>query len=73
MGGSQRLSEPSQCGIPHTAHGMITEAPIAVPEYVMSDLVGSWGTWKVAWGEIKASLEHTYSPRLNFSPVGSLS
>jgi len=52
---------------------MITEAPIAVPEYVMSDLVGSWGTWKVAWGEIKASLEHTYSPRLNFSPVGSLS
>jgi hypothetical protein len=30
MGGLQRLSEPSQCGIPHTAHGKITEVKIAV-------------------------------------------
>jgi hypothetical protein len=30
IGGLQRISEPSQCGIPHTAHGKITEAPIAV-------------------------------------------
>jgi hypothetical protein len=30
MGGLQRLSEPSQCGIPHTAHGKITEVKVAV-------------------------------------------
>jgi len=73
MGGSQRLSEPSQCGIPHTSYGKITEAVITVPEYMPGDLAGSWGTWKVAWGEIKANLERAYSPRLNFSPAGSLS
>ena len=73
MGGSQRLSEPSQCGIPHTTHGKITEAPIAVPEYALGDLAGSWGTWKVAWGEIEANLERAYNLRLNFTPAGSLS
>src|SRR5262245_12372535 len=32
LGGLQRLSEPSQCGIPHTSCGEITEAKVAVLE-----------------------------------------
>src|SRR5215510_2024650 len=43
------------------------------PQIRAGRLGRSWGTWKVARGEIKANLERAYSPRVNFSPAGSLS